>query len=499
MTVRPPPGAVGLSSSDGLGRRAASGGVVMMGGQLLRILIQMVSLIILARLLTPRDYGLVAMVMAVIAFADIFRDLGLSAAAVQAPVLTRAQQYNLFWINSAIGTFLAVTAFAAAPLVANLYDEPALVGLTRALAFTFVINGMATQFRADLNRRLSFRKLVGSDVVAAAAALVVAVLCAQGGLGRWTLVVQQLTLATVTLGLLVLFAGWLPRKPQRAASVRGFLRFGWTLVATQMVGYAANNTDSLVIGTRLGATPLGLYSRAFQLLMNPLNQLRSPTTSVALPVLSRLHDDPDRQQKFVERGQIALGYTLVVGLGLLIGAAGPVSAVVLGPQWDVANIFALLGVAGVFQTLAFVGYWVYLAEALTFALLRYSLVSAAIKVACVLVGSNWGVLGVAAGYALAPALSWPLSLAWLSRKSSIRVGPLYAGAGRILGVTVLSGAAARLVAWAADGALPDLITLIICCLAWAVAYAGLILASSSVRADVTPLVGTISSVLPGRR
>ncbi len=122
----------------------------------------------------------------------------------------------------------------------------------------------------------------------------------------------------------------------------------------------------------------------------------------------------------------------------MIGAAGPLTAVLLGGQWlAVEPILRLLAVAGVFQTLAYVGYWVYVAHGLTRELLRYTVVTVSIKITCILVGSIWGVLGVAWGYAIAPVIAWPLSFWWLSRKSSISVKPLFAGAGRILILTAL--------------------------------------------------------------
>jgi PST family polysaccharide transporter len=249
------------------------------------------------------------------------------------------------------------------------------------------------------------------------------------------------------------------------------LTFGWHLAGSQFVGYLGNNVDSLTIGTRFGATSLGLYNRAFQLLMTPLGQLRQPTTTVALPVLSRLRPDTEASNRYVERGQLALGLTLVAGLGLIVGAAEPITSVFLGSQWlQVEPILRLLAVAGAFQTLAYVGYWVYLSHGLTKQLLHYTFITVAIKITCILVGSHWGVIGVAWGYAIAPALAWPLSFWWLSRASTIRVRPLFIGAFRIL---LLAAWIAALSWWACDlsaglGRWPQLL---IGCAAAVVAYA----------------------------
>jgi len=278
--------------------------------------------------------------------------------------------------------------------------------------------------------------------------------------------------------------------------VRGFLGFGGNVVLSQLIGYVSNNLDSLVIGMRFGAAPLGIYSRAFQLLMTPLNQVRSPLTSVALPVLSRLSADAPRFDRFVVLGQRALGYTLVAGLGLVVGAAEPLTHLLLGSQWSSASpILRLLAIAGVFQTLAFVGYWVYLARGLTADLVRYSLVSAAIRITCILVGSLGGVVGVAWGYAIAPALAWPISLWWLSRRTTVPTRALYSGAARILLTVSLSATAA----WGASHAsapLGSVVQIIVATIAVAASY-GLFCVIPSLRRDVLDVIA-LAKLLPSR-
>lgn len=430
------------SARSGLRRQAARGALLTVGAQVLKIIVQLAGVVILARLLTPFDYGLVAMVTAIIGVAEIFRDFGLSSAAIQAAELSRAQRSNLFWINTGAGGALSVLVLLLAPAIAWWYARPELVGVTAALSGIFLINGLATQYRADLNRALRFRALAIVEITAPVVGLAVAIGSAWWGLGYWALVVQQLSTAFVLLVAAVVAGRWLPGLPDRRAPMRQLLNFGWHLAGSQLLGYLGNNVDSLTIGTRFGAAPLGLYNRGFQLLMTPLGQLRAPTTTVALPVLARLRDDPDGSNRFVQRGQLALGFTLVAGLGLVIGTAGPLTAVLLGGQWlAVEPILRLLALAGVFQTLAYVGYWVYVARGLTRELLRYTVLTVSIKIACILVGSIWGVIGVAWGYAVAPVIAWPLSFWWLSRKSPIAVKPLFAGAGRILILTTLVAAA----------------------------------------------------------
>jgi PST family polysaccharide transporter len=263
----------------------------------------------------------------------------------------------------------------------------------------------------------------------------------------------------VVLVLVVALGRWVPGRPRRGVGLGPLVRFGGGLTGTHLVFYVGNNLDNLVLGLTAGPAALGVYNRGFQLLMTPLNQLRSPATTVAVPVLSRLQDDPGRAGDYLRRSQLALGYSLVAGMAVAAGTAGPLVHVMLGDRWaEVAPVLALLAVAGSAQTLSFVGYWVYLSRGLSGALFRYTLLTLALNALCIGVGSRYGVVGVAAGYATAALLEWPLSLWWLSRLTVLPVRGLLAGALRISACAVTAGTAcaatvALVPGWQAPGQL----------------------------------------------
>ncbi len=477
-----------------LAGRAARGAFATTLGLGARLVIQVGGVVVLARLLSPHDYGIVAMVLAIVGVGDLLRDFGLSSAAIQAPHLTTGQRDNLFWTNSGIGLALGGVTLALAHPIAAFYDTPELVPVTYALSGMFLLNGMTTQYRASLVRTMRFRLVAAVDVLSPAIALVVAVVMAVQGAGYWALVVQQLTAAASGLVLFALAGRWVPGRFDRGAPMRPLYSFGAHLLASQLVGYLANNVDSLTIGHRFGAAPLGLYNRAFQLLMNPLNQVRAPSTTVALPVLSKAGTTP-QFDRIVKVGQLTLAYPVCVGLAVVVGVAEPVVDILLGSDWSgVAPLLRLLAVAGAFQTLAYVGYWVYLARGLTRQLLHYSTVSAVIRITCVLVGSVWGVVGVAAGYAIAPMLAWPLSLWWLSRITPVPVAALYRGAGRALSVGAVTGAAASATTWALDGRSPWL-QAVAGVLAGLAGAATLLLLARPLRDDVADLRAALTAAL----
>lgn len=483
--------------SGGLGSTAARGALTMLTGQGMRILLQFAGVVILARLLSPHDYGLLAIVVVIIGVGEIFRDFGLSSAAVRAPELTSEQGTNLFWINTGIGVVLGGALFAAAAPLAAVYGQVEVRPIAQAMAIIFVLNGLATQFRAHLMRGLRFRWLAIVDVLAAALALGVAIGGALLGWEYWALVAQQITQALVILMGAVLGARWRPGKPRRDVSVRSFLRFGGNLVLSQVVNYGTNNVDTALVGYAYGAAPLGLYNRAYQLVVTPLSQIQSPVTSVAIPILSTIQDDQKRFSAYLVRGQFALGYPISLALGVVVVAAEPITELMLGEKWLAAvPLLQLFAVAGVARNLAFVGYWVYVVRGLSGSLFRYSLVTGGIRVLCVVAGLHWGVVGVAAGLALAPWIAWPISLLWLSRVTTVPTRALYSGALRIISVATLSAGTAFLTITA----LPELtaiISIIVIAIV-AACVAGLLCAIPVFRRDARALWDVVALVRKSR-
>lgn len=400
----------------GLGRRAARGAAVTATGQIGRILIQLVSVVILARLLSPNDYGLFAMVMSIAGIAEVFRDFGLSQAMIQAKNVSREQRDSLFWVNSGIGLGLTFIVFGSSWGIAKFYRHEELVELAQGAALVFFINGLATQYRASLSRALRFKALAFIELSSALVGMSVAIFMGFMDFGAWSLIGQLLAQATVFFAFAAISSRWIPRLPKRSTSIRGFMRFGRNMVATQLVGYVGSNADRVIIGSFIGAAPLGLYTRPYQLVMNVANQLRAPITNVAIPILSRLQESPRRYWEFTKIGQTALGYSIVAAFGLAVGASSPLTRILLGEQWlDSAPIMSLLASAAALQTLAYFGYWVYVSKGITGVLFKYNLLSVIIKIGCLLVGVRWGVSGVAAGYLIATAVSWPLSLFWINK------------------------------------------------------------------------------------
>lgn len=384
-----------------LARRSARSGFALLGGQGTAFALTFVVTPIVARLLTPEEFGLVAMVTAVTAFIVAFRDLGLTQATVQRPGITHAQVSNLFWINVAVGLTLgALVAALAAPL-ARFYSEPALVPIALALAAGLPLASLGAQHQAVLERRLLHGRLAIIRVVsvAGAAAVTVAVAATTGSF--WALVAGELTaILLVSVGCWVSI-GWRPGPPRRHTPVGPMLRFGTFVALGSFVGTAQLNADKVIIGRVFGDATLGAYNRAFAILIVPVTQLSRPLTRVALPTLARLHDQPDRFRAFYRRG---LGAVAIAGLPLVAAvfvAAEPIVMLLLGEQWtrpgqDAAEITRALapsmlgGVLGVATT------WPYLALARTKRQFVWLCFATALQVIGFLIAAQYSAVVVAA-------------------------------------------------------------------------------------------------------
>jgi PST family polysaccharide transporter len=414
-----------------------------MASQAARVVVQLVSLTVLARLLDPKDYGYMAMVLALAGVAELVQDFGLSKAAVQARTLTAGQRDNLFWINSALGVVAGAAVVLAAPLIAAAYGEPELESVARWVAVVFVLSGFLAQFRASLLRSLRFTTVAVVEVVASFTGMTVAITVAIMTGSYWALLAQQIAVVVVSTVLTIGVAGWRPGLPDRHASVREHVSYGAHLLGAQTVNYVGMNIDTVVVGARFGAAAAGLYNRAFQMMMLPVGQLVWPAARVALPVLSRVRHSMGPYGDYVARGQAVLGHAVTPLLMLLVFLPRPVVEIVLGPRWlDLVPLVSMLAVAGAFQVLTAIPGWIFMSVGATRAQLGLALCTRPFVVVAVIVGSYWGLMGVAVGYAVATAALWPVSLWWAGRAANISVRGVAAGAGRVIVAHTVAGAAA---------------------------------------------------------
>jgi O-antigen/teichoic acid export membrane protein len=481
-----------------LAATAARGGLVTLGSQVLKVAVLVCSTIALGRILTPTDFGLVAMVVAIIGFGEILRDFGLSMAALQAKSLSREQQSNLFWINAAVGFFLFLIAYFSAAAIAEFYGQPDVESVVRILSITFLVGGVTTQFKVALNRDLKFTALAIIDLVPSIAGLAAAVTIAACGGGYWALVVQYMAIPVLGLILAVWYSTWYPGLPHKAP-MKNLLSFGASFAGTQLVSFATRNVDSIVVGKMLGAVALGIYDRAYQLVMMPINQINTPMSRVAVPVLSRVADDPIQYLTYLRRAQLVGLYGTASIFAIFAGMGQTLVVVILGPQWAQAGaVMQILAVGAIFRSLVQVCYWVYMSRGLAHEQFRYFLISQPLLTAFIVSGVIWGVEGVAIAHSVGFALYWFISVLWMGRVSGLDVWAMAADAVRAVGFFSAPAAIISYIVSTQLNGSSHLLSLF-AGVASAAAWFGIaVLISKSVRRDIRALVDVLQKAASKR-
>lgn len=395
MVTKSPP-------AQSLGQKTIRGVLVTVGGQWSKTLLQLGSTLVLARMLAPDDFGLLAMVAAIVGLAELVRDFGLSGAIVQAKEINDRLWSSLLWLSVALGTLLMLLVAAAAPLIAALYGEPRLTLITLVLAPGLLLNGICTPLQTKLQRDLRFTLLAKLEVSTMLLSVGAAIGGAFLGWGVWSLVAMSAVGALYRLAVLTIQAkphfGW----PRIDRSVLPFLTNGGSIFGSQLLNYAARNVDNVVVGSFLGPTVLGYYSRAYALLIMPLSQINGPLSRVALPVLSRLQDQPDRFRRYISASLLVISYVSLPAFAILAGVAFPLVEVLLGPNWAAtAGIFQLLAIAGLAQPLSSAVGWLFISLNRAHQQLLYSVAAQPLLIGSYFAGM-WlgGVQGLALVYSL---------------------------------------------------------------------------------------------------
>lgn len=387
-----------------LSRRAVRGGTVTVTMQGVKFLVQITSTILLARLLLPEDFGLLAMVLVFTTLAGLLKDLGLTTATLQTPSITQGQASNLLWINAGLGTGIALVFAAAAPLVARFYDEPAVVDIMLVLAPVFVVNGLAAQHLALMRRAMSYGRLAVIELSGQLIAAAVAIVMAANGLGYWSLVALQALGAPVVLVLAWTLSGWRPSRPTKGQGIRQLLSFGGYLTGFTFLNYFTSQADKALLGWALGAGSLGIYTKAYNLFQLPMRQINPPVGAVALPILSRLRSVPEEYSRTYLRTVVLLAYLTMPVIAIAAGAADLAIPVVLGEQWTASvPVFRYLALGGILAPVLWTAGWVHQSLGRADRQFRWSLISDPLYVLSFFVGFRWGIEGVALAFALTVA------------------------------------------------------------------------------------------------
>jgi O-antigen/teichoic acid export membrane protein len=314
--------------------------------------LQFVVMVILARLLTPHDYGVVGLVLVFTGFAGIFVDLGLTPAIIQKQEITQTELSTVFWTNNAMGWIVFALLWMLAEPIATFYREPVLIWVTRITAFSFLLTPLISLPRALMQRKLCFRTLTRVNVAALVVSSGVTICFAAKGFGYWSLVAQTLAVGAANALFLWWTVKWRPSFTFSGAALRGFFGFSGYLSANQIINYWSRNLDKIMLGRMAGTGALGLYTRGYTLMLMPVQQISKIIDPVLFPAYSMIqHDRHEIAQIYLKITRLVALLTFPVSFGLW-AVAEPAVLAVLGERWrDTIPIVKILCPLGAIQSI----------------------------------------------------------------------------------------------------------------------------------------------------
>jgi O-antigen/teichoic acid export membrane protein len=412
---------------EDLRNKTIRAGFANVSGRAVKTLLRVISIMALARLLSPQDYGLVGEVTVFTGVLNMVSGFGLSAAAVQHDTMTEEKASGLFWINVLLGGSLTAIALALVPAIAAFYGEPQLRPIACVAAFGFLLNGAGVQHYALLHRQMRFSTSVLVDVMSMLATASIAIGMAVAGFGYWALVSMTISLPFATTLGLWLATGWIPGLPRRGTGLRSMIHFGGTMTLHGLVDFFAKSFGQVLLGRVWGAEILGIYGRANNLVALSTDNLNSTIGEVVFAALSRTRNEPERLRRYFIKG-----YSLVVSLTVplaIVGAlfADELTLVALGPKWaDTAPVFRILTPSILAFAIANPLSWLMSSLGLVGRGLKMSLISAPLMIAGATIGLPYGARGVAFAYSTVTLLSALSFIAWAVHGTVIRVSDIFA-------------------------------------------------------------------------
>lgn len=382
--------------------------------------------IILARLLGPEDFGLMAMLATAIALLTVFENFGLYFATIQKKTLSNEELNFLFWANLVVASLMAAVMFFSAGFIANFFHEPQLKELSQVLALAFICRGAANQHAALLNRKLQHGKSSMATVVAVFLATGGSIVMAMTGFGVWSLIWRQVIEAFVRTVMLWLYTGWIPRFVSWQKDFMHSLGFGASMTVSNLMYYLSRNADDILIGKYIGAEQLGYYKLSYQILLLPLRRINEPVGQVMIPLLSQLQDQPERYRKNYMRA-VHLLAMLQWPLGVLFLIHGvTIIEIVFGAEWLPAVVPLQWLAASLFiQALSNTTGWLFISQGRSKEILYWAIFTSVTTIISFLIGLPYGIGGVAMWYVLVSYMRMPFLFYICGRKGPVRTRDLY--------------------------------------------------------------------------
>lgn len=373
--------------------------------QILSQIIFLVFSIFLARILTPSMYGIVGMVTIFSNFAILFIDLGFSAALIQKKEVTPAHFSSVFWLNLGIGVFMYSLFYISAPFISTFYNQPELIVLIRIICLAFIVTSFSSVQANILIKELQFKKKVIINWIAMLIGYLVAFVLAYQGYGVWSLVMMTLTTSILNTILYWIASKWVPLFIFDWKKIKELSNYGLNFLGDSSVNYWSRNFDNFIIAKVLGSTDLGIYSRAYSLMLLPLRNITTIVTKVMFPAFSQKQDDIQLLKKYYLN---IIQYIALITFPLMIGLSLVSKEFVLlffGNKWSaMIPILSILSGLGAIQSIISLNGLIYNSLGKVNIAFKVSVLSNIVLIIAFTIGVNYGIIGVSYGYLIASAL-----------------------------------------------------------------------------------------------
>lgn len=378
--------------------------------------VQTVVTILLARLLTPSDFGLLAMLLVFVAVGSMLTDAGFGTALIQRPSVTANDETTVFLFSNCVGLLSAVILYFSAPSIAAFYHQPALVALTHSIAWILPLGALGAVPEALLSKRMDFRARAQVQVLASLVSGGLAIVMALRGLGVWSLVAQALVASGSRSILLLITARWLPRGQFSLESFRALFRFGGFMLLASSLNTISSRLQSLLIGRLFDASSLGFFTLAQNASQVPTSLVGAVLGRVGLPVFSTMSDQP---QKLRTALQLSLQVSMFVFFPCMAGIAliaAPLIETFYGIRWvAAAPMLSLLALAGAMWPLHILNLAALSAQGRSDRFLILELWKSVAGILLIVLAAHFGLIAIAAA-SLAASLWSAVINSWYSKK-----------------------------------------------------------------------------------
>jgi O-antigen/teichoic acid export membrane protein len=417
--------------SGELGRLALRGGIVSVAMQYGNGALQIVAAVVLARLLAPEDFGLVAIVTVLTSFAPLLIDFGLGDATTQRAKITPSQVSSLFWLSSGIGLAIAVVVAACSPLIAAIYREPRLEPIAFYTATIFVLWGMSNQHLALLRRTMQFGKIARIQVLGTLAGIAVAIVMAICGYGYWALVLRPIANAVCVAFGAWLACHWRPGFPVVDSEVKSMVRFGLHVVGFSVTYTVAKAVDRIALGLVYRPDQVGYYQNATTLYENSIFSVLAQLHTVGSAALSKLQSNPAALRQKYEAALSALAF-FVMPMAVILSVTGEdLTVILLGEKWRAAgSLLSIIALRGIFQVVEGSQGWLHLSVGRADRWRNWGIVTVAVQIVSVLAGLPFGAEGVAMAVVMASLVIAVPSIIYAGRPVGIGAGFVIRAVGR---------------------------------------------------------------------